>query len=78
MMHWPVGSMTIAQTFGETIRKCFSTKLRHHLALAVGAVGVCATGVGWFDHTLWAAPLPLFAIGLMLFAHSHGGPSGRA
>lgn len=70
---WPVGSMTIAQTFGGDDPEVLQHKVYGILALAVGAVEF-ARRVGWFDHTLWAAPLPLFAIvgGLMLFAHSHG------
>ena len=48
------------------------------LALAVGAVEF-ARRVGWFDHTLWEAPLPLFAIvGADVVCSLARGPSGRA
>ncbi|MBA5869768.1 MAG: hypothetical protein GDA68_07185 [Nitrospira sp. CR2.1] len=70
---WPVGSMTVAQTFGGGDPEVLQHKVYGILALAVGIVE-WSRRVGWSKHALWAAPLPLFAIvgGLMLFGHSHG------
>lgn len=70
---WPVGSMTVAQTFGGHDPEVLQHKVYGILALVVGTVE-WSRRVGWSKHALWAAPLPLFAIvgGLMLFGHSHG------
>ncbi len=70
---WPVGSMTFAQTFGGHDPEVLQHKIYGILALAVGSVEGLRR-VGWSDHAVWAAPLPLFAIvgGMMLFGHSHG------
>lgn len=58
---WPVGSMTFVQTFGGLDPEVLQHKVYGILALAVGSVE-CLRRVGWSDHAVWAAPLPLFAI----------------
>ncbi len=70
---WPIGRLTIRETFfGDDLEM-----LQHKgYALSLLAVGLIELRrrLGHFAHSAWTVPLPFFAIagGLMLFAHSHG------
>ncbi len=70
---WPIGSMTLVQTFFGDDLEVLQHKAYGLLLLAVGAIEL-ARRLHWVSHAAWSAPLPLLAIvgGLMLFGHSHG------
>lgn len=70
---WPIGSLTLSQTwFGED-QEIFQHKLYGLLALAIATVEILRR-IGILVHAAWLVPLPAFAIigGWMLFGHSHG------
>jgi putative copper resistance protein D len=70
---WPIGSMTVMQTFWGNDPEILQHKIYGLLLLAVACTEFLRRG-GRIRHTLWILPLPVFAIigGLMLFLHSHG------
>ena len=71
---WPIGSLSFVETFFGSDSEIFQHKSYGVLSLAIGIIELLRR-LGRIGHTVWAAPLPLFAIigGLMLFGHSHGG-----
>lgn len=71
---WPVGSLSLMQTFFGNDPEIFQHKSYGLLSLTVGVTELFRR-LGQIRHAAWVAPVPLFAIigGLMLFAHSHGG-----
>jgi putative copper resistance protein D len=71
---WPIGSLSFVQTFFGSDSEIFQHKSYGVLSLAIGIIELFRR-LGRIGHTVWATPLPLFAIigGLMLFGHSHGG-----
>jgi putative copper resistance protein D len=71
---WPIGSLSFMQTFFGSDSEIFQHKSYALLSLTVGTIEMFRR-FGQIGHTVWAAPLPLYAIigGLMLFGHSHGG-----
>ena len=77
---WPVGSLTIAQTFVGGDLEIVQHKLYAMLLLGMGTV----EGLRWSGKITgpgWAWPLPMLAIfgGLLLFVHDHGHyPGGHA
>jgi putative copper resistance protein D len=70
---WPIGSLSLADTFFGSDHEILQHKAYGILALAVGSVELFRR-LGRIGHKAWASPLPLMAIvgGLMLFGHSHG------
>lgn len=70
---WPVGSLSLAQTFSGHDPEIIQHKIYGVLLFLVGTVEALRR-IGRISDGLWSAPLPLFAIigGLMLFGHSHG------
>jgi putative copper resistance protein D len=70
---WPVGSLSLAETFAGQDSEILQHKIYGILALGVGSVELLRR-LGRIGHKAWASPLPLMAIvgGLMLFGHSHG------
>lgn len=70
---WPIGSMSLLQTFSGQDHEILQHKIYGLLALAVGGIELFRRA-GRLGHAAWATPLPLMAIvgGLMLFGHSHG------
>jgi len=70
---WPIGSLSLAQTFMGGDHEILQHKIYGILALGVGSVELFRR-LGRIGHKAWASPLPLMAIvgGLMLFGHSHG------
>ena len=70
---WPIGSMSLSQSLWGPDPEILQHKLYGILALAVGCIELLRR-LGPARHSIWAIPLPLFAIvgGLMLFGHSHG------
>ena len=73
MNAWPIGSLSLHQTFFGGTRKSFNIRATGLLSLTVGTIELLRR-FGRIGHAVWATPLPLFAIigGLMLFGHSHG------
>ena len=65
--------MSLSQSLWGPDPEILQHKLYGILALAVGCVELLRR-LGPARHSIWAIPLPLFAIvgGLMLFGHSHG------
>ncbi|MCC2640922.1 MAG: rane protein of unknown function [Nitrospira sp.] len=70
---WPIGSLTLVQSFFGHDHEIIQHKTYGMLAFAVGTVELLRR-LGWFAHAAWTVPLPLFAIvgGMMLFSHAHG------
>jgi putative copper resistance protein D len=70
---WPIGSLSLAETFGGADPEILQHKIYGILALGVGSVELFRR-LGRIGYKAWASPLPLMAIvgGLMLFGHSHG------
>jgi hypothetical protein len=70
---WPVGPMTLAETFSGDDPEIFQHKIYGLLLLGVGTVELLRR-LGLFRQAAWRIPLPALAIvgGLMLFLHSHG------
>jgi hypothetical protein len=70
---WPIGSLTLIETFAGGDYEILQHKMYGILALGVGSVELFRR-LGRIGHKAWASPLPLMAIvgGLMLFGHSHG------
>ena len=70
---WPIGSLSLAQTFSGHNPEIIQHKIYGLLLFLVGTVEALRR-IGRISDGLWSAPLPLFAIigGLMLFGHSHG------
>jgi putative copper resistance protein D len=70
---WPIGSLTVIETFFGHDPEIIQHKAYGLMALAVGSVELFRR-LGRMGHMAWATPLPLMAIvgGLMLFGHSHG------
>ncbi|MEK7235963.1 MAG: hypothetical protein AAB242_05040 [Nitrospirota bacterium] len=70
---WPIGPLSLAQTFSGHDPEIIQHKVYGLLLFLVGTVEALRR-VGRISDGLWSAPLPLFAIigGLMLFGHSHG------
>lgn len=70
---WPIGSLSLAQSFFGQSHEIIQHKIYGLLALVVGTVEFVRRS-GWMGHAVWTTPLPLMAIlgGLMLFGHSHG------
>lgn len=70
---WPIGSLTVMETFFGHDPEIIQHKAYGLMALAVGSVELFRR-LGRMGHMAWATPLPLMAIvgGLMLFGHSHG------
>jgi hypothetical protein len=76
---WPIGPLSLTETFFGHNHEMIQHKMFGLLALFVGSVELFRR-IGRLDHMAWATPLPLMAIlgGLMLFGHSHGGhPSAQ-
>lgn len=70
---WPVGPMTLAQTFSGDDAEILQHKIYGLLLLGVGTIELLRRS-GVLRQAFWRIPLPAFAIigGLMLFLHSHG------
>src|SRR5262245_38375780 len=70
---WPIGPMSFIQTFFGSDSEIFQHKSYGLLSVAVGMIELLRR-LERIGHTMWATPLPVFAItgGLMLFSHSHG------
>ena len=70
---WPVGSLTLAQTFSGDDQEILQHKVYGLLLLGIGTIELLRR-TGRLRQALWRIPLPTFAIigGLMLFLHSHG------
>ncbi len=70
---WPIGSLTFSQTLFGGDWEMVQHKLYGVLLLTVGTLEWFRR-MGRIRHSLWAVPLPAFAIvgGLFLFLHSHG------
>lgn len=70
---WPIGALSITQTFLGNDHEIVQHKMYGLLALLVGSIEV-SRRVGSLSHRGWLVALPLFAIigGFMLFGHSHG------
>jgi hypothetical protein len=70
---WPVGSLSFMQTFLGNDPEILQHKSYGLLLVTVGVIELLRR-FGQFAHSVWATPLPMFAIigGLMLFTHSHG------
>jgi len=70
---WPIGSMSVAETFFGNDHEILQHKTYGLLALTVGLIELYRR-LDRVVHTGWLIPLPLFAMigGLMLFTHSHG------
>jgi putative copper resistance protein D len=70
---WPIGSLSLTETFAGGDSEILQHKVYGLLALGVGSVELFRR-LGRIGHKAWASPLPLMAIvgGLMLFGHSHG------
>ncbi len=70
---WPIGSLSLTETFFGHDHEIIQHKLFGLLALIVGSVELFRR-IGRLGHMAWATPLPLMAIvgGFMLFGHSHG------
>ena len=70
---WPIGSLSLEQTFSGHNPEIIQHKIYGLLLFLVGTVEALRR-IGRISDGLWSAPLPLFAIigGLMLFGHSHG------
>ena len=70
---WPIGSLSFMQTFFGSDSEIFQHKSYALLSLTVGTVELLRR-LGAISHSVWVAPLPLYAVigGLMLFGHSHG------
>ena len=69
---WPIGSLSLEQTFSGHNPEIIQHKIYGLLLFLVGTVEALRR-IGRISDGLWSAPLPLFAIigGLMLFGHSH-------
>ena len=76
---WPIGSLTLSQSFSGSDPEILQHKAYGILAFGVGIIELFRR-LGWFAHAAWTVPLPLFAIvgGFMLFGHSHGDHPGAA
>jgi len=70
---WPIGSLSFMQTFFGNDSEILQHKSYGLLSVTVGIIELFRR-LGQIGHSLWATPLPVFAIigGLMLFSHSHG------
>jgi hypothetical protein len=70
---WPIGSLSLTETFFGHDYEIIQHKIFGLLALIVGSLELFRR-IGRLGHMAWATPLPLMAIlgGLMLFGHSHG------
>jgi putative copper resistance protein D len=70
---WPIGSLSLADTWWGRDHEILQHKIYGILALGVGSVELFRR-LGRIGQRAWASPLPLMAIvgGLMLFGHSHG------
>jgi putative copper resistance protein D len=70
---WPVGHLSLRETFFGGDFEMLQHKTYALLLLAVGLIEL-RRRLGHFAHSAWTVPLPVFAIvgGLMLFGHSHG------
>lgn len=70
---WPIGSMSVLETFSGQDQEILQHKIYGVLALVVGSIELFRR-IGRLGHLAWVTPLPLMAIvgGLMLFGHSHG------
>lgn len=76
---WPIGSMSVAQTFSGQDPEILQHKFYGVFALTA-AVGETLRRIGWARHPAWGAPLLFFGVtgALLLFAHSHGNhPANR-
>src|SRR5215813_4821777 len=69
---WPIGSLSLMQTFFGNDSEIFQHKSYALLSLLVGVIEMFRR-LGSIGHAVWVTPLPLFAVigGLMLFGHSH-------
>ena len=76
---WPIGSLTLAQSFSGHDPEILQHKAYGVLAFGVGVIEFFRRS-GWFANAAWTVPLPLFAIvgGFMLFGHSHGDHPGAS
>jgi putative copper resistance protein D len=70
---WPVGRLTLSQTFFSGDHEIFQHKTYGLLALVTAAIEILRRS-GCARHPAWMVPLPAFAVlgGGMLFSHSHG------
>lgn len=70
---WPIGSMSLSQTFLSGDREILQHKIYGVLALTIACIEVLRRS-GMIRHAVWMVPLPAFALigGWMLFSHSHG------
>jgi putative copper resistance protein D len=70
---WPIGRLTVTETFLGHDHEIIQHKLYGLLLLAVGLIE-WLWRTGQLIHRAWVTALPIFAIlgGLMLFVHSHG------
>lgn len=70
---WPVGSLTLVQTFSGHDPEILQHKF-YGVFASTAAVSETFRRIGWARHPIWAAPLVIGAMigGLLLFWHSHG------
>ena len=70
---WPIGQLSLSDTFFGGNHEIIQHKTYGLLTLAVGIIETFRR-LGHMGHMAWTTPLPLMAIvgGLMLFSHSHG------
>lgn len=70
---WPIGSLSLSETFFGHDHEIVQHKVFGLMALVVGSIELFRR-LGHLGHMAWATPLPLMALlgGLMLFSHSHG------
>lgn len=70
---WPIGSLSVTETFLGRDAEIVQHKIYGLLALVVGSIELFRR-IGRLGHLAWVTPLPLLAIvgGVMLFVHSHG------
>jgi len=70
---WPIGSLSVVQTYFGSDHQILQHKAFGVLLLAVGIVELLRR-FGRLGHIVWTVPLPILATiaGVMVFGHSHG------
>ena len=70
---WPIGTLSLAETFSGNDPEMLQHKIFAVLLLGVGSIELFIR-LGRIRQRVWSLPLPVFSIvgGLMLFIHMHG------